>query len=174
MIPPVPPDVSPTLEAPSGESVIAGSTLSFKVNASDSNIPHQNLTLSCLNCPGGASFLTTLDLGSLIGNFNWTPISSDVGQHNITLTVSDGDESSSVTILITVFPTSGVPHNMPPVLMIPGNETTTVASNVTFALTAVDNDLPPQTLVLTCLDCAQPGAAFITTTGTSPIAGAFN
>ena len=172
--PPALQDSPPFLEAPSGESAIAGSTLSFRINASDPDIPLQNLTLSCSSCPMGASFPTTLGSGRVTGNFNWTPISSDAGQHNVTFTVSDGKKNSSATILITVYPVNGPPGNIPPVLIIPGNETVTVASTVSLAVNATDNDTPLQPLVLTCFDCLSLGATFTTATGDSPVSGTFN
>jgi hypothetical protein len=171
--PPAPPNTPPTLEAPSGESVIAGSGLSFKVNASDPDIPPQYLTLSCFNCPAGASFPTAIGLGHVNGIFNWTPMISDVGQHNTTFMVSDGRENSRAAILITVFSANGPPRNVPPVLIIPGNETVTVASTIFFSVGAIDINIPLQTLVLTCLDCVSLGAAFSAATSTSPIAGIF-
>jgi hypothetical protein len=171
---PGPIDTAPILEAPSGESVIVGLTLSFKINASDPDIPLQNLTLSCFSCPIGASFPTVIGLGQVTGNFNWTPISSETGQHNLTFTVSDGNKSSSATILITVYPANGPPHNIPPVLIIPGNQTVTVASTVSFTVKATDIDIPLQTLALTCLDCASLSATFTAATGASPVTGTFN
>jgi hypothetical protein len=167
-------DTPPSLEAPTGESVIVGLTLSFRINASDPDIPLQNLTLSCLSCPTGSSFPTVIGLGQVTGNFNWTPISSETGQHNLTLTVSDGSKSSSATILITVYPANGPPHNIPPVLIIPGNQTLTVASTVSFTVKATDIDIPLQTLALTCLDCASLSATFMAATGISPVTGTFN
>ena len=172
--PPPSQDTPPTLQIPYGESVSVGSTLLFKVNAFDPDIPLQNLTLSCSNCPVGAGFPKAVGLGYVTGNFNWTPKSSDVGQHNITFSVSDGNKSSMTAILITVYPANEPPHNIPPVLVIPGNETVTVASKVTFAVDATDNSAPPQTLVLTCFDCASLDATFSAVTGTSPVIGTFD
>lgn len=172
--PPPSQDAPPTLQIPYGESVIVGSTLSFKVNASDPDIPLQNLTLSCSNCPAIGVFQTAVGLGHVTGNFNWTPISSDVGQHNVTFSVSDGIKSSTTAILINVYPANGPPRNIPPVLVIPGNETVTVASTVTFAVDATDNNSPPQTLVLTCFECSSLGATFSAVAGTSPVIGTFD
>jgi hypothetical protein len=172
--PPRPIDTPPSLEAPTGESVIAGSTLSFKVNASDPDIPPQSLTLSCLNCMVGASFPTATGLGHVTGIFSWTPISTVAGQYSVTFTVSDGNKISNATILITVYPGNGPPHNIPPVLIIPGNETVTVAATLSFAIYATDNNAPPQTLILTCDNCASLGATFTAYASTSRVTGAFN
>ena len=170
--PPGPIDFPPILTAPSGLSITEGSALSFKVNASDSSTPLQNLVLSCLNCPRGASFSPTSAPGHVTGMFSWTPLSSQVGQYTVTFTVSDDDESSSASILITVYPAGS--HNIPPVLIIPGNETVSVGSTLSFDVNATDNNTPPQALVLTCLNCSSLGASFVASTGTSPITGIFS
>ena len=170
--PPAPTDTPPSLAAPSGTSVTVGSSMSFKINASDSNTPPPNLVLACLNCPAGASFHSTGAPGYATGTFSWTPFSSQVGQYNITFRVSDDDESSSATILIAVYPAGS--HNIPPVLIIPGNETVSVGSTLSFDVNATDNNTPPQALVLTCLNCSSLGASFVASTGTASVTGIFS
>ena len=170
--PPAPTDAPPFLSAPSGSSVTVGTTMSFKINASDSSTPPPNLVLSCLNCPVGASFPSTISPGYVTGTFSWTPLSSQVGQYNVTFRVSDDDESSSASILLTVYPAGS--HNIPPVLIIPGNETVSVGSTLAFHVNATDDNTPLQVLLLTCLNCSSLAASFVTSTGNSPITGIFS
>ena len=169
---PAPTDSPPFLVAPSGISVTVGTTMSFKINASDSNTPPPNLVLSCLNCPAGASFPSTSVPGHVTGTFSWTPFSSQVGQYNVTFRVSDNDESSSANILITVYQAGS--HNIPPVLIIPGNETVSVGSTLSFDVSATDNNTPQQALLLTCLNCSSLDASLVASTGTSPVTGIFS
>jgi len=172
--PPISNDAPPTITAPSGNVVVAGSTVSFKVNASDPDIPMQNLTLSCANCPIGASFPTANGLGQVTAEFSWTPTAIQTGQLNITFTVSDGKNSSHATIQITVYPANGPPHNTPPILIIPGNQTVSVAATLSFFINATDSNTPAQTLLLTCANCATLGATILAATGTSPVTGTFS
>src|SRR2546422_7077819 len=172
--PPISNDAPPTITAPSGNVVVAGSTVSFKVNASDPDIPMQNLTLSCANCPIGASFPTANGLGQVTAEFSWTPTAIQTGQLNITFTVSDGKNSSHATIQITVYPANGPPHNTPPILIIPGNQTVSVAATLSFFINATDSNTPAQTLLLTCANCATLGATILAAAGTSPVTGTFS
>src|SRR3989442_182779 len=162
--PPIPNDTPPTITAPSGNVVVAGSIVSFKVNASDPDIPMQNLTLSCANCPIGASFPTANGLGQVTAEFSWTPTAIQTGQLNITFTVSDGKNSSHATIQITVYPANGPPHNTPPILIIPVNQTVSVAATLSFFINATDSNTPTQTLLLTCANCATLGATILAAT----------
>lgn len=168
------PDTPPLIDAPSGESVIAGSTLSFKVNASDPDNPPQNLALSCSNCPAGSGFPAASGLGRVTGSFSWIPTASQVGQYNLTFTVSDLDEGSIVRVLLSVLSNIGPPRNIPPVLVIPGNRTVSVGSTISFGVNATDSNTPPEMIVLSCLDCTSLGAGFSQVTGTILVEGNFN
>ncbi len=134
----------------------------------------QSLTLSCANCPIGASFPTANGLGQVTAEFSWTPTAIQTGQFNITFTVSDGKNSSNATIQITVYPANGPPHNTPPILTIPGNQTVSVAATLSFFINATDSNTPAQTLLLTCANCVTLGATILVATGTSPVTGTFS
>jgi hypothetical protein len=107
-------DHPPTLQAPSGLRVVAGSVLSFQVNASDPDTPPQNLTLACIGCPVGASFPEVNGPSPIAGIFTWTPSVSQAGHsYNITFTATDGVQSSNATIDVTVRPPNGQPPDTP-------------------------------------------------------------
>ena len=163
----------PSLEAPTGESVTAGSTLSFWVNATDPDLPAQNLTLSCAGCPDGASFPTVTGLGQVSGLFAWTPNNGQAGRsYNVTFTVSDGTMNSNATVSITVYVPNNPPNRKPPILTIPGNQTVIVTDVLLFNVTATDPNSPPGQLTLSCVNCNDLGATF-TTSGMSPSTGSF-
>ena len=171
--PPAPHDLPPTLQTPTGLSVVVGDALSFKVNASDPDTPPQNLTLSCLDCPVGASFPEVSGPGQVTGVFTWTPSVAQAGQsYNITFIITDGFQSSDATIVITVY--SKQPTNIPPVLIIPGSQSVTVAEILSFDVNATDIDSTPQSLTMSCTSCATLGATFTAVHGTSQVTGTMN
>jgi len=103
--PPASHDQAPTLQVPTGLTVVAGSALSFRVNASDSDWPPQNLTLSCIDCPTGASFPGVSGPSHVTGLFTWTPIGAQGGKsYDVTFTANDGVQSSVATIVVIVYP----------------------------------------------------------------------
>jgi hypothetical protein len=172
---PVSHDQPPTLQAPTGLSIVAGVTLSFKVNASDPDMPPQNLTLTCLACPIGASFPAASGLGHVSGVFTWTPSASQGGQsYNVTFAATDGVQNSDATILITVYSPNKPPANIPPVLIIPGNQSVTVAETLLFDVNATDANASPQTLILSCTNCVTLGATFTVVLGSSQLTGTLN
>ncbi len=111
--PPASHDHPPTLQAPTGLNVVAGSMLLFHVNASDPDTPPQNLTLTCVDCPVGASFPGVSGASPVTGVFTWTPSVSQADRsYNITFTATDGVQSSNATLDVTVRP----PHGQPPTI----------------------------------------------------------
>ena len=169
---PSPQENPPSLEAPTGQSVTAGSTLAFQVNATDPDLPLQNLTLSCNNCPYGASFPTVTGMGNVSGVFAWTPNDAQAGPHNVTFTVTDGAENSNATVSITVHASNTLSTHKPAILTIPGNQTVIVSDVLLFNVTATDPNNPTSQLILACLNCNVLGATFVTT-GTSQSTGTF-
>jgi hypothetical protein len=175
LTPPISHDIPPSLTAPTGNIAIEGSNLSFKVNASDPDTPPETLTLSCAKCPAGAVFESTGGAGGVTGVFIWTPSPGQAGKtYNVTFTVLEGEKSSSATIQITVYSAISLLHNTPPILIIPGNQTVTVSSTLSFNISARSSDPLSQTLVLECANCASLGATFSTVTSASPVRGTLN
>jgi hypothetical protein len=98
---------------PIGNKIVqAGTTLSFPIFAGDPDL--EPITFSASNLPAGAvsSYASTTVLPGGVMNwspaapaFNWTPASSQVGNHAVTFTVNDGrGGTASETIMITVNP----------------------------------------------------------------------
>ncbi len=97
---------APILKSIGARSVVAGSTLSFTVSASDSD--GDSLSYSASNLPSGATF------SSSTRTFSWKPDSSQAGTYSdVRFTVSDGSLTDSETISITVTVESTVPEPGP-------------------------------------------------------------
>jgi len=83
---------APLLNSIGNKSITENQTLTFTVNATDPD--GDTLTYSVQGLPDGATFKNQ--------TFTWTPITSDVGDHQLTFIASDGSLSDSETIVITV------------------------------------------------------------------------
>lgn len=105
----------PLLAAIADRSVHAGYVVSFTAGATDPDLPGQSLTFSLINTvPAGAS------IGSSSGLFTWTPTTNQIGNHSITVRVTDNGapnlsdtETFDIAVLAlprvrTVLITSGV------------------------------------------------------------------
>lgn len=93
----------PSIQTPTGLNVVVESTISFRVNASDLDSSSQTLTLSCINCPAGASFPRVSGHSRVTGVFAWTPIESQGGKsYDIAFTATDGVQNSNRTTTVTV------------------------------------------------------------------------
>ena len=83
--------------APFSEAMIAGDGVSFTlVPSGDFNSP----TYSVSDDFAGSS-LTAADIDGS-GAFSWTSTATDVGTHNLTFTVTDGTNTGTVTIPVTI------------------------------------------------------------------------
>lgn len=94
---------APILNSIGSKSTPDSSLLTFSVSATDPNgdpiILSAQLSGGLALSTMGASFA---DNGNGTGVFSWTPSASQIGQHNIIFTASDGSLSDSETITITV------------------------------------------------------------------------
>src|SRR5712691_1883178 len=109
------PDQPPILQTRTGLTVTVGSALSVRINASDPDLPAQNLTLSCINCPAGASFPRVAGLSHVTGVFTWAPSAAQGGKsYNITFIATDGIQSSSATLEVMVYPSNSPPNTSLP------------------------------------------------------------
>ncbi len=92
---------SPVLNAVGDKSVDEGDLFEFTVTANDADL--DNLTLSATGLPTGASFPTEEGTNGIVSQtFNWTPTYDQAGEHDVTFTASDGTNTGSETITITV------------------------------------------------------------------------
>ncbi len=96
----------PALEAIGNKTVsVLGVPLEFIVNASDPDIPGQTLSYSASNLPPNATFDNETRV------FRWIvlDLTHNGTVHNVTFSVSDGDQNDNETIVITVdIPVGGV------------------------------------------------------------------
>jgi hypothetical protein len=117
----------PVLASIGNRSVAEGSTLTFIVTATDAD--DDSLSYSVSSLPSGAVF------ASQSGLFRWTPGYTQSSNYPVIFTVSDGSESDTETISITVANT-----NRAPVLDAIGAQTGAEGAALNFTLTATDAD----------------------------------
>ncbi|HXI50726.1 MAG TPA: putative Ig domain-containing protein, partial [Candidatus Saccharimonadales bacterium] len=152
------PQNSPPLLAPIGnKSVNEGVTLSFTASATDTDTPPQTLTFTLdAGAPSGAGITPG-------GAFTWTPQENQgPGVYSITVRVTDTGApilSDFETIQVTVNEVNSAP-TLNPI----GNKLGDEGSLITFTATAIDPDLPAQTLTYS-LDPGAPDGASITAGG---------
>ena len=87
----------PTLDPVSDLSITAGNSQTLSFNASD--VDGDTLTYSISNNP---AFGTLTDNGNGTASLQLAPVAADVGDYNVTVTVSDGSLSASQSFKITV------------------------------------------------------------------------
>ncbi len=98
----------PVLNVPYGLTVSEDSRMTFNVNATDSDLPAQLVTLSASAIPDGASF-TSVPGNPAVGTFEWAPTDADGGAHTVTFTAVDDavpslNVAKNVTIRVTPRP----------------------------------------------------------------------
>jgi hypothetical protein len=86
----------PAIDPVDDQSVEAGAPLAFTVEASDPDIPVQDLSFSLQDAPTGARVDATT------GEFSWTPTSDQIGQHTFDVIVSDGVDTATQQVTVTV------------------------------------------------------------------------
>ena len=124
----------PVLSAPATETVAIGTMLSFDVSATDPDGDHVDLFGSAL--PPGSSFT---DHANDTGSFTWTPVAGQAGTYTASFSGTDGrGGSGSASTIITV--TGGTIENHAPTLSAPATEQVTVGANLSFTVTATDQD----------------------------------
>ncbi|OGV46938.1 MAG: hypothetical protein A2X46_19230 [Lentisphaerae bacterium GWF2_57_35] len=117
---------APVLNPIGNQSVAEGSALTFSATGSDPD--GQALIYSATSLPSGAMLATN-------GTFTWTPTSSQVGTHTVTIACSDGTATDSETIVITV---SSVNHA--PVLNTIGSKSVRRTKLLSFTVSGSDPD----------------------------------
>lgn len=153
----------PIIQSVGNKSVDEEAPLAFTVTANDPD-PEQMLTLTSSALPLGATFVSTPASGTVTGAFSWTPDETQgPGSYGVTFTASDsrsptGTDSETVTITVNEV-------NTRPVLVLPGAQTADEGTPLSFTVSAVDHDIPANTVTRLCDNCAELGATFDTSTG---------
>ena len=90
-------DAPPMLLVPGAQTVLAGETVAFEINAIEPN--GDLITLSHVNKPADAVFT---DIGDGTGAFEWATTLADIGSVTVTFIAADKDGSDTNTVNITV------------------------------------------------------------------------
>jgi len=147
------------LAAIGNKTVNEQTLLTFRVAATDPDLPANNLTSSLdAGAPDGAS------IDPVTGVFTWTP-TEEQGPSTVTVTVRVTDDGSPPfstfqNILITVKEV-----NTPPVLAPIGDMTVSKGNLLTFAASATDSDVPDQILTYSLGPGAPIGASINPSSG---------
>lgn len=97
-------NIAPIWDSIGDKTVQEGGNLSFGVSATDPN--GDSLTLQADNLPANASFF---DSGSGAGTFQFNPDTTQAGVYNLDFIASDGSETDTETVEITVTACSAKP-----------------------------------------------------------------
>ncbi len=116
---------APVLSNIGAKVISEGASLTFTASATDAD--GDVLTYSASNLPFGAVFSN--------GSFNWTPDYLSAGTYSVIVTVSDGTDSASETVSITVNDV-----NRAPVLASIGSKSVDEGSALNFSVSATDSD----------------------------------
>jgi len=108
-----------------------------KANDSDNDILSYSLTTNPIG----------MTIDSVTGEISWTPISSKIGDNDVTVEVSDGEKSTSQSFIITVY------DILTSITVLPDTMSLFVGQNISIdSIAASYNYGPDKTLILT--DCS--------------------
>ncbi len=152
------PNLRPALVQPASQTVTAGQTLSFTLQATDDDEPPQTLTFSLgAGAPAGAVVNPTSGL------FTWTPTAGQAPSTN-QITAMVTDNGSPALTDSKVFTVVVNPANQPPVLSLIPDQAIYANTLLGFTANATDADFPAQTLTFS-LGAGAPAGASITPDG---------
>jgi len=132
---------SPVISSTSNETATVDTLYSYTLQATDSD--NDILVFTSSNLPSWLSF--DAETAVLSG----TPTNSDVGEHPITLTVSDGNDSAIDQFTITVAPLVITNVNNAAVITSSAISNATVDANYSYTLMASDADNDALTMTAT-------------------------
>jgi len=147
-------NTAPTIAPIAAQSVNTGTLLTVAASATDADLPANTLTYSLLEPVGGA----TIDANT--GIFTWIPGPADVGDHQVTIRVSDGGGASAET----TFDVTVTESNSPPSLVTVPPQSVAEGTLLSLTVSATDPDLPEDTLTYNLVS-APPGAAIVPASG---------
>jgi uncharacterized repeat protein (TIGR01451 family) len=152
-------NAAPVLDPIDQQTVMEGTLLTFKVTATDVDLPAQTLGYSLgAGAPAGAH------IDPLLGVFTWTPTEAQ-GPSTNTVTIRVTDNGSPSATAGQTFTIVVLEANSPPVLAPIGDKSVNVGSPLTFRVSATDPDLPAQTLSYSLDPNAPTGATINPSTG---------
>ncbi|WP_412972679.1 putative Ig domain-containing protein [Glaciecola sp. MF2-115] len=124
------PNVAPLITSVAPTAATEGSEYSYTLTATDED--GDTLTMSATTSPDWLTFVAST------GVLSGTPATADVGDHDVELSVSDGEDSVSQNFTITV--AAVVSENNAPVITSNAITMATVGTSYTYTLTATDED----------------------------------
>jgi hypothetical protein len=153
-------DRPPVVVPVESQTAYPGAKMRFGVKATDPDVG-ETLTIVVLGAPSGAIFTSTPSTnGTVTGSFDWTPSAAQASSsYSVEFKASDSFLASSTNVSIAVS------ANNSPSLVVPGAQTVTVGSKLTFIVSATDPDPTPDFVTISCDNCAQLGATFDPSTG---------
>ena len=141
-------NTAPVLDAIGNQNVDELANLTFTATATDSDLPADTLTFTL----DAASVAAGMIIDANTGVFSWTPTEAQGNTTpSVTVTVTDngtGNLLDSEAFTITV-----ADINTAPILGAIGNQSVDELANLSFTATAIDSDLPADTLTFS-LDTA--------------------
>jgi hypothetical protein len=151
---------APSITSTAITAATEGTQYTYNVVAED--IDGDAVTITAVALP---SWLTLTDSGSGTATLSGTPTSADIGQVNITLSVSDGSLAGDQSFSINVAAVGAPPDVTPPVITLLGNATVTLTVGDSYtdagatATDDVDGDLTDQIVVTVSppVDTGTPG-----------------
>ncbi|NLA80553.1 MAG: tandem-95 repeat protein, partial [Chloroflexi bacterium] len=87
---------APEIEDIEDQEVTVGEELTFTAVASDPDLPANTLTFRLEEAPAGAAIDPTT------GKFTWTPVESQIGEHEFYVCVTDGQLNTCTLVKVTV------------------------------------------------------------------------
>ena len=152
-------NAAPVLAAIADQTITAGTKLSLKATATDSDAPAQTLSFALTGTvPAG------LTIDPKTGGLSWTPGNTQGGQtHSITVQVTDNGSpalSATQTFKITV-----ITPNSPPVIAPIANQSVKEGQPLSLKVIATDADAPAQKLTYKLVGAVPAGASIDPTTG---------
>lgn len=143
---------APVLGTLADRTVNEGELISFTVQASDANLPPQNLTFSLgAGAPAGAN------VDAQTGAFTWTPSEEQgPGSYQIGIIVTDSGSPPAAAAISFAVTVNEV--NQRPVLPPLADQVINQGGLLVFTVPASDADVPSQTLVFSLLPGAPTGA----------------
>ena len=163
---PPPTNQAPTITSTSITTATVAEAYAYNVNATDPD--GDTLTYSLTTKPTG------MTINSATGVISWTPTSTQLGNHSVTVAVSDGALSDTQSFIIIVSKAPIIPSPTPPVAVVPvstitvtgtGSATTITTDNGTLQMLAAVLPTGATNKTVTWSVMPGTGSATISTTG---------